>query len=264
MFPLPMGERVRVRWHMSSDSPVPPHPGPVPSGEREKGAAAAAAPANPLRQALLSPRSVAIVGQSNDAGKTAGRPLLYLRQAGYAGRIYPVNARRDTVLGERAWPSLDALPETPDHAYIVTPTDGAVDAVEACGRAGIQVATILADGFSEAGEKGQDRVARLRAACARTGIRLVGPSSLGVVNLRDRLLLTANAAFAEQGLPVGRVFAASHSGSLIGALVSRGKARGIGFAGLVSVGNEVDLSLGEICAATLDDPDIDGYTLFLE
>src|SRR5262249_28405352 len=182
----------------------------------------------------------------------------------YAGRVYPVNARRDTVLGERAWPTLDALPETPDHAYIVTPTDGAVDAVEACGRAGIPVATILADGFSEAGEKGQDRVARLRAACTRTGIRLVGPSSLGVVNLRDRVLLTANAAFAEQGLPVGRVFAASHSGSLIGALVSRGKARRIGFAGLVSVGNEVDLSLGEICAATLDDPDIDGYALFLE
>src|SRR5262249_58155630 len=105
---------------MSLDSPVPPPP-PVPSGEREKGAAAAAAPANPLRQALLSPRAVAIIGQSNDAGKTAGRPLKYLRQAGYAGRIYPVNARRDSVLGERAWPSLAELPENPDPAYIVTP-----------------------------------------------------------------------------------------------------------------------------------------------
>jgi acyl-CoA synthetase (NDP forming) len=77
-------------------------------------------------------------------------------------------------------------------------------------------------------------------------------------------MLTANAAFDETELPVGRIFAASHSGSLIGALLTRGKARGIGFAGLVSVGNEVDLSLGEICAATLDDPGIDGYMLFLE
>src|SRR5215510_1136179 len=249
---------------MSLDSPVPPHPGPVPSGEREKGAAAAAAPANPLRQALLSPRAVAIIGQSNDAGKTAGRPLKYLRQAGYAGRIYPVNARRHSVLGERAWPSLAALPEKPDHAYIVAPTEGVVAAVEDCGRAGVAVATILADGFGEAGETGAKRVAQLRDICARTGVRLVGPSSLGVVNLRDKVLLTANAAFAEPDLPVGKIFAASHSGSLIGALVSRGKARGIGFAGLVSVGNEVDLSLGEICAATLDDPDIDGYALFLE
>lgn len=250
---------------MTLDRLDPPHPAPLPSGEREKAEQASKPATKPtLRQALLSPRSVAIIGQSNDVGKTAGRPLRYLRQAGFVGRIYPINARRDMVLGERAWPSLDALPETPDHAYIVTPTDGAVEAVEACGRAGIPVATILADGFSEAGEKGKGRVARLRAACARTGIRLVGPSSLGVVNLRDRVLLTANAAFAEEDLPVGRIFAASHSGSLIGALVSRGKARGIGFAGLISVGNEVDLSLGEICATTLDDLDIDGYALFLE
>src|SRR5262249_18308026 len=77
-------------------------------------------------------------------------------------------------------------------------------------------------------------------------------------------MLTANAAFDEKELPVGRIFAASHSGSLIGSLLTRGKARGIGFAGLVSVGNEIDLSLGEICAATLDDPGIDGYMLFLE
>src|ERR1700752_2896889 len=88
-----------------------------------------------LARALLTPRSVAIIGQSNDAGKTAGRPLKYLRQAGYAGAIYPVNPRRSEVLGERAWPSVAALPEVPEHAYIVTPTEGAVAAVEDCARA---------------------------------------------------------------------------------------------------------------------------------
>jgi acyl-CoA synthetase (NDP forming) len=213
---------------------------------------------------LFAPRSVAIVGQSDDASKTAGRPLKFLRQMGYAGRVYPINPRRDTVLGERAWPTLAALPEPPDHAYIVTPTDAAVAAVEDCGRLGVKVATVLADGFAEAGREGLAREARLRAACAATGLRVVGPSSLGVVDLRTKAVLTANAAFDETELPVGRIFAASHSGSLIGALLTRGKARGIGFAGLVSVGNEVDLSLGEICAATLDDPGIDGYMLFLE
>ena len=85
-----------------------------------------------------------------------------------------------------------------------------------------------------------------------------------MVDLRHKTFLTANAAFDEPDLPVGRIFAASHSGSMIGTLLSRGKARGIDFAGLVSVGNEVDLSIGEICAATLDDPGIDGYVLFLE
>jgi acyl-CoA synthetase (NDP forming) len=217
-----------------------------------------------LRDALFAPRSVAIVGQSDDASKAAGRPLKFLRRIGYAGRVYAINSRRDTVLGERAWPALAALPEPPEHAYIVTPTEAAVAAVEECGALGVKVATVLADGFAEAGDEGLAREARLRETCARTGIRLVGPSSLGVVDLRTRVMLTANAAFDETDFPLGRIFAASHSGSMIGALMSRGKARGTGFAGFVSVGNEVDLSLGEICAATLDDPDIDGYMLFLE
>jgi len=217
-----------------------------------------------LAQFLLAPRSLAIVGQSNDAGKTAGRPLKYLRQAGYAGRLYPINPARDTVLGERAWPSLAALPEVPEHVYVVAPTEPSIGAVAEAGRLGVKVATLLADGFAEAGPQGDARLARLRAICAETGIRVVGPSSLGVVDLRSKALITANAAFDEAELPAGRIFAASHSGSMIGALLSRGKARGIGFAGLVSVGNEIDLSLGEICALTLDDPDIDGYMLFLE
>jgi acyl-CoA synthetase (NDP forming) len=217
-----------------------------------------------LRQFLLSPRSVAIVGQSNDPTKAAGRPLKFLRQMGYAGRVYPINARRDEVLGERAFASLAALPEVPEHAYIVTQTDAAVDAVEECGRLGVKIATVLADGFAEAGAAGLAREARLRDVIARTGLRLVGPSSLGVVNLREGVMLTANAALDEKELPVGRIFAASHSGTMIGALLTRGKARGIGFAGAVSVGNEVDLALGDVCAATLDDPDIDGYVLFLE
>jgi acetate---CoA ligase (ADP-forming) len=217
-----------------------------------------------LAQFLLAPRSLAIVGQSNEAGKTAGRPLKYLRQIGYAGRLYPINPARDTVLGERAWPSLAALPEVPEHVYVVAPTDPSIEAVAEAGRLGVKVATLLADGFAEAGPQGDARIAKLRAICAETGIRVVGPSSLGVVDLRSKALITANAAFDEAELPAGRIFAASHSGSMIGALLSRGKARGIGFAGLVSVGNEIDLSLGEICTLTLDDPDIDGYMLFLE
>ncbi len=217
-----------------------------------------------LGERLLRPRSVALVGVSDDPAKTAARPLAYLRQGGFAGAIYPVNPRRATVQGEKAWPSVAELPEVPDHAYIVAPTEAALEAVEQCGRAGVPVVTVLAAGFSEAGAAGEAREARLREIVAATGVRVVGPSSLGVVNVHARLLLTANAAFAEPDLPAGSTFVASHSGSMIGALVSRGKARGMGFAGLVSVGNEVDLSIGEICAATLDDPAVGGYLLFLE
>src|SRR5256885_8998200 len=120
------------------------------------------------------------------------------------------------------------------------------------------------DGIRDYKVTGVQTCALRISICAETSIRVVGPSSLGVVDLRSKALITANAAFDEPDLPVGRIFAASHSGSMIGALLSRGKARGIGFAGLVSCGNEIDLSLGEICALTLDDPGIDGYMLFLE
>jgi acyl-CoA synthetase (NDP forming) len=98
-----------------------------------------------LRAALLSPRSVALVGASDDVTKTASRPLRFLRRSGFTGAIYPVNPRRDTVLGERAWPSLAALPEIPDHAYIVSGTETVIGAIEECGRLGIPVATTSED-----------------------------------------------------------------------------------------------------------------------
>jgi acyl-CoA synthetase (NDP forming) len=217
-----------------------------------------------LAQALLKPRSIALVGASDDVSKTSARPLQFLRGAGYEGTVYPINPRRKTVQGETAWPSLAELPSVPDHAFILTPTEDAVDAAAECARLGVPVATILASGFSEGGEAGHELVARLQKLCAETGLRILGPSSLGAINLRHKTIITANAAFAEPDLPIGGTFVASHSGSLLGALISRGKARNIGFAGLVSVGNEIDLSLGEICSATLDDPEITSYMLFLE
>src|ERR1700740_1742756 len=102
-----------------------------------------------LRDALFSPRSVAIVGQSDDASKAAGRPLKFPRRFGYAGRVYPINPRRETVLGERAWPALAALPEAPDHAYIVTPTEAAGAAVQECGAVGVKGATVACDACRE-------------------------------------------------------------------------------------------------------------------
>jgi acyl-CoA synthetase (NDP forming) len=217
-----------------------------------------------LAQALLAPRSIALIGASGDPGKTASRPLRFLLDSGFKGSLYPVNPARATVLGVASYPSVAALPEVPDHAFILTPTDGVLEAARRCAERGIRVVTILASGFAESGPQGASREQALRTLASQTGLRILGPSSIGVVNPRNGLVLTANAAFAEPDLPVGDVFVASHSGSMIGALVSRGKSRGVGFAGLVSVGGEVDLSIGEVCSSTLDDPGVKGYMLFLE
>jgi acyl-CoA synthetase (NDP forming) len=219
--------------------------------------------ADPRLRALLAPRSVALVGASDDASRPAGRPLAYLRRDGFTGRVYPVNPRRDSVQGVPTWPSLGDLPEVPEHVFVLTGVDAVVGVVRECSRLGVPAATVLSDGFAEAGGAGASRLRDLLDAAAGR-VRLLGPNSIGLVDTRSGLTLTANAAFAEGDLPTGRAFVASQSGSLIGALMSRGGARGIGFAGAVSVGGECDVTIGELCSATLDDPGIDSYVLFLE
>lgn len=217
-----------------------------------------------LAGALFDPRAVALIGASEDAGKTTGRPLRFLRKHGYAGPIYPINPNRAAVQGERAYASLSEAPGPVDHAYILVNTPAVEAAVAACAKAGVAVATVLASGFAEAGEDGRERQRRIVEIARDRGLRLVGPNSLGVVNTWAPLALTANAALAADTLPRGRLAVLSQSGSLIGTLLSRGTARGIGFGKLISVGNEADLSVGEIGAALAGDPDTDAFLLFLE
>ena len=215
-------------------------------------------------RALLSPASVALVGASTDQARPGGRPLHNLLRDGWDGRIFPVNRRRDRVQGRRSWPDLRDLPEVPDHVYVLSATDSVLDVVETCGELGVSVVSVLAGGFGESGPEGLALRARLEKVVAETGVRILGPNTIGVVDTRTGFTLTANAAFNESAVAAGTSFVASQSGSLLGSLVSRGRARGIGFAAMVSVGSEIDLSVGEICASTLDDPGIDSYALFLE
>ncbi|MCK6066136.1 MULTISPECIES: acetate--CoA ligase family protein [Microbacterium] len=217
-----------------------------------------------LHDALFHPASIAIVGASDNPAKTTARPLAFLREAGWAGSVYPVNPTRSTVRGEKAYPSVTALPEVPDHVYVLAASDLVAGIVRECAETGVPVVTVMADGFVESDPQGGERIAALRAAIAGTRTRILGPSSLGVAEVRSGLALTANAAFAERDLPVGGVFVASQSGSVIGALLSRSREMGIGLAALVSTGGELDLSLGEICEGSLDDPQVTSYALFLE
>jgi acyl-CoA synthetase (NDP forming) len=217
-----------------------------------------------LSRAIFDPRNIAIVGASADAAKTASRPLRFLIESGFSGNIYPISQRAAKIGGQRCWPSVAALPEVPDLAFILLPAGPAIEAVEACGQAGVTAAMVLASGFGESGVEGREREARLRHVAASSGIRVIGPSCLGIANLHRRMVLTGNAAFAESGLVAGGIFCASQSGSMIGALLSRGRAKDVHFAGLISVGGELDLSLGELCEGTLDDPNVTSYMLFLE
>ena len=217
-----------------------------------------------LAQALFAPRAVALVGASGDAAKNSARPLRFLRKHGYAGRIVPINASRGEVLGERAYPSLAEAPGEVDHAFIMTPGDSVERAIEECGARGVPVATIFSDGFADAGPEGALRQAKLVARAKALGVRVLGPNSMGLVDVPGRMALTVNAVLEMDSLPSGTTSIVSHSGTMLGTLLSRGAARGLGFAKLVSLGNESDIGTGELVELLAEDGGTKVILLFLE
>lgn len=217
-----------------------------------------------LFSALFEPRRIALIGASSDVTKTTSRPQRFLRKHGFTGEILPVNPSRSEILGEKAYKDLDAIAGDIDHAYILLNGKAAIDALAACGRRGVKVASILAGGFADAGAAGASLQDELAKVVRETGVRLVGPNSIGTVSTDPPMALTANAAFAVEKLRIGNWGLVSQSGSLIGALLSRADARGIGFSRLISVGNEVDLAVGEIADLLVDDPKTKAILLFME
>src|SRR4051812_2456730 len=217
-----------------------------------------------LFDSLFRPKRIALIGASSDEKRTTSRPQRFLQKHGFPGEILPINPGRAEIFGVRAWKSIDEVPGDIDHAYILLNGKDAVAALEACGRRGVKVASILAGGFADAGAAGASLQDELVRIVKQTGIRLVGPNSIGTVSTEPPVALTANAAFAVDRLRAGTWGLVSQSGSLIGALLSRADARGIGFSRLISVGNEVDLKMGEIADLLVDDPRTTAILLFME
>jgi acyl-CoA synthetase (NDP forming) len=215
-----------------------------------------------LAQALFSPRAVALVGASGDAAKNTARPQRYLKQHGYGGRVFPVNPTRKEIFGEPAYASVGAIPEAVDHAYILIEQVEA--AIEDCGRRGVRVASVFSGGFADAGAEGMKRQARLAELARAHGLRLLGPNSMGVIDVPGRLALSVNAVLEMPALPAGATSIVSQSGTMLGTLLSRGAARGLGFAKLVSVGNEADIGVGELVELLAADEATRVIVLFLE
>ncbi|WP_454690124.1 acetate--CoA ligase family protein [Achromobacter aloeverae] len=214
--------------------------------------------------ALLAPRSVALVGASGDVRKNTARPLRFMRKHGYTGAIYPINAARAEILGERAYPSLNDLPAPVDHVFVMIPGEGVDPLLESCAQAGARVVTVYSDGFGETGAAGMARQEALVARARGLGLRLLGPNSIGLANLHSGAILSVNAAFETESLLPGSLSMVSQSGSMMGSLLSRAAARGFGFAKSVSVGNESDVTVGEVVDALVDDPHSKVILLFLE
>lgn len=217
-----------------------------------------------LLKALVDPASVALVGISGDETKLSARPMRFMIANGFAGRIYPVNPGRDTIMGQTAYPNVSAIPGSVDHAYLLVPTDAVEEALRDCAASGVKVVSVLADGFAEAGEIGLERQARITAIAKEAGIFLIGPNSMGVVNTHNGFVCTTNAAFGASTISKGGTAVLSQSGSIIGTLLSRGAQRGAAFSRLISLGNEAVSGAGALGLALLDDPAITSFALFLE
>ncbi|MCE2921751.1 MAG: acetate--CoA ligase family protein, partial [Roseomonas sp.] len=217
-----------------------------------------------LASALLNPRRIALIGGSSDPKRLTARAQVYLRKHGFAGELSPINPSAETILGERAYPRLADVPGEIDLAYLLLGTQHVEGQIAAVAEKRIPVAAILADGFAEAGPEGRALQERLLATAKASGVRLLGPNSMGLVNLNARTACSVNAALEAESLPAGRIALVSQSGSMMGAIMARGAPRGIGFSHLIGTGNEADLTASEIAGMLVEDPGVDAVLLFLE
>jgi acyl-CoA synthetase (NDP forming) len=220
--------------------------------------------AGTLAAALFRPRAVALIGASADPAKNNSRAQRLLRRMGFAGRVVPINPAHAEIMGEPAFADVRLAPGPIDHAFVMVPARAVADAVAGCADAGVPVATIFSAGFAELGAEGAAMQARVVAIAREGGVRLLGPNCMGLINVADGVPLTVNAAFEAEALRPGWLSLISQSGSMMGALMTRLHARGLGFAKMVSVGNECDIAVGELAELLVEDPATRVLLLFLE
>jgi len=211
---------------------------------------------------LLKPRSVAVIGASADPAKTAGRPVSYLLKHHFAGAIYPVNPKVAEIGGLQCFPDIASLPETPDVGIVLLGAERAHLAVRDLAARGTAAAIVLASGYTETGEHGAQRQQQLIEAAG--GMRILGPNTIGLVNLSDNIVLSASGALEMDHFPQGAIGVVSQSGGILGSLLSRAAARGIGLSKLVSTSNEVDLELSDFIDALVDDEATRVIALYVE
>lgn len=209
-----------------------------------------------MLDALFRPEAVAIVGASANLEKVTGRPLSNLLRHGYSGNIYPVNPAATEIAGVRCWPAVTAIPGGIDAAYLAVPAAEVPGALEACASRGAKAVIVYSSGFAEAGSEGVRRQADLLALARKLGVRIAGPNCLGILNAKDRTMLTASSAPMEWPLPAGHIGLVSQSGALCSACLSRGADRGIAFRYAVASGNEADIDVSEYLAWMLQDPEV--------
>jgi acetyltransferase len=210
--------------------------------------------------ALFNPGCVAVIGASERPG-SVGRTLLWnLLRSPFGGTVYPVNPRRRSVLGVHCYASVAELPEPVDLAVIATPAQGVPEVVAACVAAGVRAAIVISAGFREVGPEGVALEGRLRDALRGSGMRLLGPNCLGLMNPRIGL----NASFAPSQAEAGHVGFLSQSGAICTAVLDWSRRQRVGFSAFVSMGSMLDVGWGDLITVLGDDPATHSIVIYME
>ena len=212
---------------------------------------------------LFHPRSVAVYGASADPRKIGGRPVDFLK-AYFDGPVYPVNPRYGEIQGLTAFASAAAIGAPVDMAIVVVPAPHVLDALEDCARSGVGGAVVLSSGFAEAGGEGVEWQRRITALAFRTGMRVVGPNCMGLINVRRGLLGTFTPSAAGFGLVPGRISLVSQSGAFGGYCLALMRQRGLGLNLWITTGNQSDVDFADCVRFYAEDDDTDVIVGYVE
>jgi acyl-CoA synthetase (NDP forming) len=224
-------------------------------------------PCRPLGEgleAVFSPRSIAVLGASQDATKIGGRPTQFLRNNGFPGAVYPINPRATEVQGYQAYASIEALPETPDLAIVALGAEQVPDAIAACAAKGVRAAVVFSSGFAEMGAAGEALQARIRAIVAQTGIRVLGPNCLGTASIATRAIATFSIVLENAMPKAGPLGIVSQSGNLGSYTMLLAGERGVGVSRFMTTGNECDVDVADGVAYLARDPETTVILCILE
>ncbi|HUL41538.1 MAG TPA: bifunctional acetate--CoA ligase family protein/GNAT family N-acetyltransferase [Burkholderiales bacterium] len=209
---------------------------------------------------LFAPQSVALIGASDRARSVGRLVFMNLLQGKFKGKLFAVNPEHQEILGQRSYPTIQAIGEHVELAVIVTPPAAVAPVIDSCGAAGVKAAVIITAGFAEAGEEGRKLQREMMERAKKHGIRIVGPNCLGII----RPSIGLNATFSKSGAKIGKLALVSQSGALCTAILDWAQSAGVGFSTVVSMGDAADLDFGEILDYLLGDLETNSILLYIE
>ncbi|PYV27307.1 MAG: acetyl CoA synthetase subunit alpha [Acidobacteria bacterium] len=209
---------------------------------------------------FFEPHTVAVIGATEKAGSVGRTILRNLISSPFGGTVFPVNPKRPSILGIKAYPSVAALPEKVDLAVVVTPAVTVPSVVRECADAGVKGAIVISAGFRESGDQGAALEQQVLVEARRGRMRLIGPNCLGVMSPLTGL----NATFAGTLARPGNVGFISQSGALCTAILDWSLREFVGFSAFISVGSMLDVGWGDLIDYLGDDPRTRSIILYME